>query len=311
MTWHAKIKYVFLAIAAILILVGIYMAFIYTPAHGEELFTLESSYKEYLDEDGMNATLLEMFKTEANITLSGDISVEKVDGTPISDTFWRYKENDGGIITYYRITDTGDELVVSMEGMGDVQRIFYFHVAHAWVSYVAFMVTLVTSLMYLKTKKLKYDRIAAASAGIGVIFCGVAIVTGCLWAKGVWGVYWRWEDFKLNSTLVLWLVFIAYMVLRVNVKNKSKRANLSSVFGILGALGVPLSFGANRIWNHYHPTVVASSECSLQPSMGATMGIAVMAFTFLYLYFMILKIEVDIMKERTEDLKQEIGDSNV
>jgi heme exporter protein C len=194
------------------------------------------------------------------------------------------------------------------EVMGDVQRIFYFHVAHAWVSYLAFIVTFVMSLVYLKTKNLKWDRVAAASAGIGVVYCTVAILTGAIWARAEWGYFWKPEDMKLNMTLVLCLIFVAYNVLRVNVKSKAKRANLSAVFGIIGALCVPLSFSANRVWNHFHPTVIASSEGSLRPSMGFALGISVTAFTLFYIYLMILKVEVEIMKEKAEELKQQVGD---
>jgi len=102
------------------------------------------------------------------------------------------------------------------ETMGDVQRIFYFHVASAWVSYLAFGVTFVGGVIYLKTKDLKMDTVALISAEIGVIFCTIAIISGSLWAGAVWRVYWRWEDIKLFITLVLWLVFIAYLALRAN-----------------------------------------------------------------------------------------------
>ncbi len=196
----------------------------------------------------------------------------------------------------------------SHEIMGDVQRIFYFHVGSAWVSYLAFGVTFIASLLYLKSKNLKWDTIAFNSAEIGIIFCTLAITTGPLWGKAVWGTYWKWEDLKLFMTLVLWLIFIAYLALRANAKSKIIKANLSAVFGIIGFFAIPLSLGANRIWQQYHPTVIATSQGSLQSSMGFTLGISVIALTFLYFYLLLTKIEVDKMNESIDKIKQKIGD---
>jgi len=193
------------------------------------------------------------------------------------------------------------------ETMGDVQRIFYFHVASAWISYLAFGVTFVAGLLYLKSKDLRWDTIAYGSAEIGIIFCTLGIITGSLWAKPVWGVFWRWEDIKLFITLVLWLVFIAYLALRANAKSRTSKANLSAVFGIIGVICIPLSFGANRIWQQYHPTILVSSEGSLQASMAFALVVAVFAFTFLYLYLLLLKVDLERMRDTIEDVKQQIG----
>jgi len=195
----------------------------------------------------------------------------------------------------------------SHETMGDVQRIFYFHVASAWISYLAFGVTFVAGILYLKSKDLKWDTIAYGSAEIGLIFCTIAIITGSLWAGAVWRVFWRWEDIKLFITLVLWLVFIAYLALRTNAKSRISKANLSAVFGTIGFICIPLSFGANRIWQQYHPTILVSSEGSLQASMGFALIVAVFAFTFLYIYLLLTKISIERMKDKIEEIKQHLG----
>lgn len=195
----------------------------------------------------------------------------------------------------------------SHETMGDIQRIFYFHVSSAWVSYLAFGVTFVAGLLYLKSRDLKWDTIAFSSAEIGIIFCTLGIITGSLWAKPVWDVFWRWEDIKLFITLVLWLVFIAYLALRANAKSRTSKANLSAVFGIIGFICIPLSFGANRIWQQYHPTILASQEGSLQASMAFALIVAVFAFTFLYIYLLLVKVDVERMKETIDEIKQQAG----
>jgi heme exporter protein C len=195
----------------------------------------------------------------------------------------------------------------SHETEGDVQRIFYFHVASAWVSYLAFGITFVAGLLYLKSKNLKWDTIAFSSAEIGIIFCTLGIVTGSLWAGAEWGVFWRWEDIKLFITLVLWLVFIAYLALRANAKSRTSKANLSAVFGIIGIICIPLSFGANRIWQQYHPTVIATSKGGLQTSMAYALIVAVFAFTFLYIYLLLARVDIERMKETIEKIKQQVG----
>jgi len=195
----------------------------------------------------------------------------------------------------------------SHETMGDVQRIFYFHVASAWVSYLAFGVTFFAGLLYLKSKDFKWDTIAFSSVEIGIIFCTLGIITGSLWAKPVWGVFWRWEDFKLFITLVLWFIFIAYLALRANAKSRTSKANLSAVFGIIGFVCIPFSFGANRIWQQYHPTILASSEGSLQASMAFALVFAVFAFTILYIYLLLAKVDIEKMKEIIDKIKQQVG----
>lgn len=191
---------------------------------------------------------------------------------------------------------------------GDVQRIMYLHVASAWVSYMAFAVTFVAGIMYLRTRDLRWDSYALSSAEIGVLFCTLGITTGPMWAKAVWGVYWRWADLKLLMTLVLWLVFIAYLALRANVPDRRKGASLGAVFSSVGMLCVPLSFAANRIWTQYHPTVIATSKGGIQASMGATLGVAVIAFTVLYVFLMLARVGIERARDELEDLKQKAGD---
>jgi heme exporter protein C len=190
------------------------------------------------------------------------------------------------------------------EIMGDVQRIFYFHVATAWVSYLAFFVVFLCCIMYLKSGVRKWDTTALSSAEVGVLFCTFAIITGSLWAKAVWGVYWRLEDTKLTVTFILWLIYVSYLVLRSRTETLEKRARLAAVFGIVGFFCVPLSFFASRIWVQYHPTVIATERGSLQPVMGYALLVAVCAFTLFYLYVLIKRIELENLLTRAETLKE-------
>ena len=190
--------------------------------------------------------------------------------------------------------------------MGDVQRIFYFHVPSAWVAYLAFFIVFAASIMYLKTNERKWDMLALASAEIGVLFCTLAILTGPLWARAVWGVLWRWEDLKLFMTLVLWLIFLGYLALRSGMAAEGT-ARLAAVFGILGFFCVPLSFVANRIWIQYHPTVIATSQGSLQPMMAHALMTAVIAFTIFYFYLLIKRFDIEKLSLKLEEIKEKVG----
>ncbi len=193
--------------------------------------------------------------------------------------------------------------------MGDVQRIFYFHVASAWIAYVAFGVTFLASLVYLMTRDFKWDNWAVSSAEIGVVFTTLAILTGPMWAKAVWDVYWRWDDLKLLMTLVLWLVFIAYIVLRANIQSRRTKASLAAVFSIIGMLCVPLSFAANRIWTQYHPTLIASDKGEIvTEGMVPTLIVAIFAMTFLYMALLLLRVEIANLQDRVDELKQQVVD---
>ncbi len=195
------------------------------------------------------------------------------------------------------------------ETMGDVQRIFYFHVASAWIAYVAFIVTFATSIIYMKTKDLMWDNWAVSSAEIGVVFTTLAILTGPMWARAIWGEFWRWEDLKLLMTLVLWLVFIAYLALRANVQSRRTKATLAAVFSVIGMLCIPLSFAANRIWTQSHPTVIASDQGDIvTEGMLPALIVAVFAMTFLYIALLLLRVGAAKLQDRADELKLKVGD---
>ena len=123
--------------------------------------------------------------------------------------------------------------------MGDIQRIFYIHLPSAFISFLAFFVVFLMSLLYLLTRKPHWDWAAVSAAEVGVISCAVVLTTGPLWAKPVWGVWWTW-DARLTSTLVLFLIYVSYLMLRLYVEDETRRATLAAVVGILGFVDVPV-----------------------------------------------------------------------
>jgi len=190
------------------------------------------------------------------------------------------------------------------------QKIFYFHMPSAWISYLAFFVTLVSSALYLKSRDAKYDRWAHSAAELGVLFSTIAILTGPIWAKQEWGVYWRWSDTKLVTTFILWLVYIGYLMLRASVSDSGTRARVSAVYGIVGFVTVPMSLLSARIaplLRSSHPEVIASNTGGLSPEAGLTIGIAVVAFTMLFITMLIKRVEIAESEEELEELKRTIG----
>ena len=186
------------------------------------------------------------------------------------------------------------------------QKIFYFHVPAAWVSFLAFGVVLIGSIQFLRKPDRKWDTIAYSSAEVGIVFCTLAIATGPIWGKAEWDVYWRWQDTKLTITFILWLIFIAYLILRGGAESEDK-SRLAAVFGIIGFVCVPLSFISSRIWQSMHPNVVGTSEGSMGSGAGMGLGMGVIAFTFLYLFIVRKRIKIQEMHYKINELKDRIG----
>src|SRR5437763_4191034 len=118
--------------------------------------------------------------------------------------------------------------------MGDVQRIFYYHVPSAWTAFILFTINFVASLIYLATRKPGADIVALVSAEVGVVFCTVVLVTGPIWARPVWGIWWTW-DMRLTSTLVLWLIYVSYLILR-RFSSGGETPLVAATLSIFGAL---------------------------------------------------------------------------
>jgi len=152
--------------------------------------------------------------------------------------------------------------------MGTIQRIFYLHLPSAFISFLAFFVVFVASVGYLITRRLTWDWAAVSAAEIGTIFCAAVLITGPLWAKPVWGIWWTW-DARLTTTLILFLLYVGYLMLRLYVPDSQRRARLAAVVGIIGFVDVPIVYMANRWWRTQHPEpVIAGGEGSgLDPRM--------------------------------------------
>src|SRR5689334_21902223 len=160
--------------------------------------------------------------------------------------------------------------------MGDVQRIFYYHVPSAWTAFLLFFINFVASIVYLIRRTMKSDILAQVSAEVGVVFCTVVLVTGPIWARPVWGIWWTW-DMRLTLTLVLWLIYVSYLVLR-RFSTSSKTAVIAAVLAIFGALDVPLVYFSIWFFRTQHPSPVIGDGGSLDPRMAQVLLINWAAF---------------------------------
>ena len=185
--------------------------------------------------------------------------------------------------------------------MGDVQRIFYFHVASAWVGFFGFLVTFCGSAVYLARRARgahgarAWDILALASAEVGLAFITMTVLTGMLWAKPVWGVYWIWEP-RLAISAVQWLLYVAYVMLRGSLDNPDRSARFAAVYGIAAFMTVPLSWFAIRWWRTIHPQLFSGGEMAITPPMLATLLVSLIAFTVLYMA--LLRARMQLERER-------------
>jgi heme exporter protein C len=198
---------------------------------------------------------------------------------------------------------------------GDLQRIMYVHVPSAWLAYLAFAVTLVASVTHLVTKRIEWDRRAGASAEVGVVFTGLALATGMIWGKPVWGVWWTW-DARLVLTAAMFFVYLAYLALRRSVDDPVIRGRRSAVFGIVAALQIPLVHFSVIWWRSLHqpPTVLRPGEPQIDPPLLFALLMAVVAFTALYTALMRRRVELAAAEDQlltTGSLDEQVAGSAI
>jgi len=186
------------------------------------------------------------------------------------------------------------------------QRIFYLHLPLALNAYIAFSVVFISSILFLRKSDQRWDRLAAASAEVGLLFSTLVLFSGSLWGKAEWGVYWRWGDMRLVTFLILWLVLAAYIVLRGSIESRERMPRLAAVFGIMGYITVPLSYLSMFVWRTYHPNVVSPGGGGINSDMLITLLVSLAGFLiFLITLIWIRKQQLEA-QERVEDLRNQI-----
>ena len=189
--------------------------------------------------------------------------------------------------------------------LGHVQRIFYFHVPIAVVSFLAFFVVFVASIGYLVTPKSKWDSVAHAAAEVGVVFVSLALLTGIVWARPVWGVWWTWEP-RLTTTLILWLIYVAYLMLRSYAPTKSQGALYAAGLGIIGFVDVPIVYYSVQWWRSIHPSAVVgplADTGALEPIMQGVLLYSLGVFLLLFLYLVLERTHLRNIEDRLAALR--------
>ena len=182
---------------------------------------------------------------------------------------------------------------------GQYSRIINVHVPSLWLAFLAFGVTAFGSVMWLIRKRLRWDRLAAASAEIGVLFTGIGIVTGMIWGKAVWGTAWDWGDPRLASTAVMFFVYLAYIALRGAVDDPITRARRSAVLGSIAVVQVPLVYFSVNLFRALHQTQSIRPDGATMPTeMLIALLVNLGAFTLLYLALMAARLDVAKAEER-------------
>jgi heme exporter protein C len=190
--------------------------------------------------------------------------------------------------------------------MGDVQRIFYFHVALAISSYLAFTGVFVGSILFLWKKKMFWDTIAYSAAEIGVLFSTLVLITGSLWARPIWGVWWTWDP-RLLTMFILWFIYIGYFLLRKGIPDRVKRAQYSAVIGIIGFLDIPVVRLATKWWRSIHPRI-KSEGGGLDPVMLKIMIFSIVTFLIFTVFLFFYRFRIAQAEERLFTLSKRLED---
>lgn len=165
--------------------------------------------------------------------------------------------------------------------MGEVQKVFYFHIGTAWTALLGFILAAVFSVVYLITKDLRWDRLQVAAIEVSLVFFFITIVLGSIWARPAWNTWWTWDP-RLTTSLILWTIYAGYFVVRGSIADPHRRARTGAVLSIVGALDVPLVVMATRWFRGIHPVSPA-----MEASMRVVLLLTAAAFTIFFAYLLV------------------------
>ncbi|MBK9926081.1 MAG: cytochrome c biogenesis protein CcsA [Anaerolineales bacterium] len=211
-----------------------------------------------------------------------------------------------GISTYLALVFAPKEVV-----MGDVQRVFYFHIGTAWTALLGFILAALFSVIYLISKDLKWDRWQVAAIEVSLVFFLITIVLGSIWARPAWNTWWTWDP-RLTTAAVTELIYIAYFMLRQGIDDPERRARFGAVYALVGGLSAPITFFAIRLFRTIHPVVIggANAEAEGTFAMSADMRVAfffaLFAFTIIFIDLFWNRILLGNLEEKVEQLKLKV-----
>ena len=199
---------------------------------------------------------------------------------------------------------------------GFPQKIMYLHVPTVIIAYLAFFVVFVYSIAYLWKRELMFDQMAKSSAEVGLVFCALVLITGAIWGKPIWGTYWVWWDVRLVTTLLLFLIFMGYFLLRMSINDRDKEARLAAVLGIIGCLDIPIihkSIEWAKGRTLYQPSTFFKIETGeINPSISDVLSdplpVAIFFMLTLYLYLLLLRYQIEKHQDELYQLLAETQD---
>ena len=195
--------------------------------------------------------------------------------------------------------------------MGIVQRIFYFHVASAWVAFLGFFLVAGASAVYLWSGSAGADRLAQAGGEIGVLFCTLVLITGPLWARPIWGVWWTWDP-RLTMTVILWAIYASYLMLRAFGGDDDAVRRYAAVLGIVGVLDIPIIMVSVRLLRGIHPAVLTRNEGGsglVDPWMRAGLGVSALALILLAVWLIALRVRTARLADEVAMLRRQAAEA--
>jgi heme exporter protein C len=178
-------------------------------------------------------------------------------------------------------------------GEGDAGRILYFHVPMAWVAFLAFFVVFGASIAYLRTANRRWDRLGTASAEVGLVFTTLVLITGAIWGYPIWGTWWTWDP-KLTTTLILWFMYLAYLMVH-SYAEPPRGPRFAAIVGIVAFFDVPIVYLSSYWWRTLHPSAAIGPLAAQQPSESIVwlLMTSVLAFTVLYAFLVSVRVEIE------------------
>ena len=192
--------------------------------------------------------------------------------------------------------------------MGNVQRVFYFHVAAGWVGMLSFLVAAIVGVAYLVTSGRKWDLAGLSAVEIGMVFAFVNVVTGAIWARPIWNTWWTWDP-RLTTATIMELIYAAYLMLRSGLEDPNRRARFGAVYAIVGFISVPLTFFSARLFRTIHPVVIGTNQpgaegsFDMTPKMLQTFLFSLLTFSFIFADLLWHRIRLGRLADRVEQLK--------
>ena len=210
------------------------------------------------------------------------------------------------ISTYLALVFAPTELV-----MGNVQRVFYFHIGTAWVGLLGFIVAALAGIIYLINKDMKWDRFEVAAVEVSTMFFFITIVLGSIWARPAWNTWWTW-DVRLTTAAITELIYVAYFMLRQGIEDPEKRARFGAVYTLLGGISAPITFMVIRLFQSIHPVVIGAAnenqdKLAMTPDMRVAFFFALFAFTVIFIDLMWHRIRLGGLQEKVEQLKLNVS----